>query len=295
MMEEVTLTPENAAKTLEWITVLCAAGLDYRLSRSGSGWHLHIPGCQAMAAQVEIDAYERDVARPAMSPAAVSEAASGTSAWVAFWCVYVLFLFFLWLGPYRPEDPLFATAAADVEKIRAGEWWRAITALTVHSGWPHLLANMGFLFFVGQAVFQTMGQGVGLLLILAGALGGNLGVALTITAPYRSVGASTAGFAALGIMSAYQSVSHCRWHRRFSMLWRRSWIPMASGMALLGFMGTAPQSDLSAHVFGFFTGALLAIPFSYRRMRLTTHGQWALLVAGAASLAWAWVRALNAL
>ena len=38
---------------------------------------------------------------------------------------------------------------------------------------------------------------------------------------------------------------------------RGAWIPLAAGLALLGMLGSDPQADLGAHLWGFLVGVVL--------------------------------------
>lgn len=284
-MNEETFIPPGAAATLEWITVLSAAGFDYRLSRDGQGgWLLHVPQAQAADAWAQLCAFENERLSPSPPEPPVRVAASSRerpagnpAPWTAFWLAYSLVLFYLWLGPYEAASPLLQAGGADAGRILSGEWWRTITALTLHSGVPHLLANVFFIFALGQAVVHTFGRGSGLLLMLLGGCLGNA-VAAWVSDPWQvSVGASTMCFAALGMMSLHQTVNAWRRWRRWRVVWRRAWLPMASGLALLGMMGTGEQSDLAGHAFGFIAGALLALPLTVPTVpRLSPWMQWTL-------------------
>jgi len=82
---------------------------------------------------------------------------------------------------------------------------------------------------------------------------GNLLNAWVHPPDHTSVGASTAVFAALGLMAAHA------WRRQRSIRssWRERWTPLVGGVLLLGLLGTGGgRTDVAAHVFGF----LCAIP-----------------------------------
>jgi len=264
---EQTFTPAGATQALEWITVLSAAGCDYRLTSSadGGGWRLHVPCTQAALAWAELCRFENERLSPSVSVPAIPETrtdADTSARWTAFWLAYALVLSFLWFGPYDGRNPFHRAGAASSGAIMAGEWWRCLTALTLHAGVPHLLANVFFILAVGQAVIHAFGRGLGLLLLLGGGCVGNA-LAACVSAPgLVGVGASTMGFAALGVMSVHQTVNAFKRWRRWRAVWRRAWLPMASGLALLGMMGTGPQSDLAGHAFGFIAGAVIVLPFS---------------------------------
>ena len=290
---EALFVPSDPDRTLEWITALSAARIDYRLSRRAAQWRLHVPEAQAEAAQVEIAACMQQADWPPPEPAEPPPVhADGAATWMAFWCVHALALFHVGLGPYEHGKPVFEAACADAERIAAGEWWRSVTALTIHADWPHFVANAFFMFFLCQAVFRALGRGMGLLLLLLGGAAGNMAVAYVVAPPYRSVGASTMGFAALGILSVHQALLHYRTSRNWRTVARRGWIPLAAGLALLGMMGTGPRSDLAAHAFGFGAGALLALPLAmFGPPRLSGRGQWALVFAGLLVLLAGWLAA----
>jgi membrane associated rhomboid family serine protease len=42
----------------------------------------------------------------------------------------------------------------------------------------------------------------------------------------------------------------------------KAWLPIAGGLALLGFLGTGRHSDLMAHLFGFMAGIGLGILYA---------------------------------
>jgi len=267
-VNEVTFNPPGSDVTLEWIAVLCAAGLDYRLSRGMHGdWLLHVPGEYAADAWRQICAFENERQGPLPPPPTPRTTGIGpipldpAPLWTAFWASYALALFYLWTGPYNGDVPLFQAGCADAVKIMEGQWWRNITALTIHSGIPHLLANGFFIFAVGQALFHAFGRGLGLMLMMGGGIIGNALAAMVADPGQISVGSSTMCFAALGSMSIHQTASAFQRWQRLREFWKRIWLPMVAGLALLGIMGTGEGSDLAAHLFGFAAGAALALPF----------------------------------
>ncbi|MEN3950792.1 rhomboid family intramembrane serine protease [Iodidimonas sp. SYSU 1G8] len=149
-----------------------------------------------------------------------------------------------------------AHGAAQAGAIVSGEWWRAVTALFLHADASHILGNMVLGSAVGVLVTMVLGSGAGWFAILvAGALGNGVN-ALINPAAHASIGASTAVFAALGILAGFNQVSSAlAWHRGL-----RRWGPVAAGAALLVFLGTAGErTDVSAHVAGFFVGALVGL------------------------------------
>jgi len=139
----------------------------------------------------------------------------------------------------------------DGELLRAGEWWRSITALTLHSGLGHLAGNLVFGALFGLFAGRLLGSGVAwFAIVVAGAMG-NLLNTLVLAPDHRSIGASTAVFAALGIVAGYV------WRAR--LMSQERWVyrngPIVGGLALLMYTGTGDENtDIGAHLFGFLCG-----------------------------------------
>ena len=83
-----------------------------------------------------------------------------------------------------------------------GEWWRLGTALFLHADFGHLISNVLSGMFAFAAVLSTIGRRQGWLLLALASATGNLAIAaLNYPGPYLSLGASTAIFAALGLLT----------------------------------------------------------------------------------------------
>ncbi|MEY4938801.1 MAG: hypothetical protein RIQ93_536 [Verrucomicrobiota bacterium] len=137
------------------------------------------------------------------------------------------------------------------------EWWRLATALFLHADVDHLISNglSGILVFA--AVLSTFGRVRGWLLICVSGITGNLGVAaINHPAAYRSLGASTAIFAALGLLTgrAVRALAAPGRQRR----WREMFVSLAAGLTVLGLYGAGGINvDVIAHVSGFGAGLVL--------------------------------------
>lgn len=147
----------------------------------------------------------------------------------------------------------FDAGRVDGALIRGGEWWRPITALTLHSGARHIIGNLVFGVFFGFFAGRLLGSGVAWLAIIAAAACGNAANTLLLESAHRSVGASTAVFAALGLVAGFvwrgELMRQDRWSYRYG--------PIIGGLALLMFTGTGgPNTDIGAHLFGFVCGFL---------------------------------------
>ena len=185
----------------------------------------------------------------------------------------------------------FHTGELDAARVQSGQWWRAWTALTLHLSGPHLAANLGGGIWFGYLAGRQLGVGVAWFLIVLGAGLANLLEGLFGPPWHQSVGASTAVFTALGLMSAYT------WRERFglSQRWVQRWGPLVAGVILLGWLGTAgKETDVMAHILGFGIGVLLgaiaALPAVSRRLHQVR--QWPAGLIAIALMAAAWSLAL---
>jgi membrane associated rhomboid family serine protease len=145
-----------------------------------------------------------------------------------------------------------------------GEWWRLVTALFLHADVGHLVSNAISGMFVFAAVLSTMARWRAWLFITLAAVAGNLAAAMiNRSSEYRSLGASTAVFAALGLLTGGAIRGVFRGNRSFR---RRSlFVPIAAGLTVLGLYGAGDQQvDVIAHVTGFGAGLILGLVASGR-------------------------------
>jgi membrane associated rhomboid family serine protease len=143
---------------------------------------------------------------------------------------------------------------ADAGAIVAGQWWRAVTALTLHADGLHLLGNLtiggGFIVLL----CRTLGSGLAWSLLLASGTFGNLLNAWVQSPRHHSVGASTTVFGAVGLLAAI-NLLYNRQNLR-----RRWYLPLAAALALLALLGSEGENtDLGAHLFGFAVGIGLGL------------------------------------
>ncbi|BCO10004.1 rhomboid family intramembrane serine protease [Desulfolithobacter dissulfuricans] len=163
---------------------------------------------------------------------------------------------FHWItGPWQAGSTWFRAGAIDSQAILEGsQWWRLVTAMTLHADPNHLLGNCLIGGFMVHLLCRTIGYGSAwALIILTGTVANYFNIVLRST-PHYSVGFSTAVFATIGIFSGLQLMTG-RWG------WVRGLIvPLGAGASLLAFLGTeGKQTDLGAHLFGFACGLAAGI------------------------------------
>jgi membrane associated rhomboid family serine protease len=237
--------------------------------RNGSeGFVLSVPIDEAERAAGVISAYEsekRDYeSRREQEAQREPEPIAAGSGPAAVAVSAALMLFFFLTGPRNPAVIWFERGSADAERILLGELWRTVTALTLHADVAHVLANalVGAVFL--SAVCGALGAGVGCALVLLSGAGGNLANALFQSSHHVSVGASTAVFGAVGLLSGLAVARR----RRQQSLRRHAWVPIGAGLAILAMLGTTgARVDLWAHLFGLLVGGVLGIPVGFALRR----------------------------
>lgn len=182
--------------------------------------------------------------------------------YVLIWTSALVFIFKMQTEDRSLSDRF---ASSSIALIGKGEWWRPFTALFLHGDGPHLIGNLASGTVFGILVAKSIGPLKGwLMILLAGTLGNALTSAVTYPEPFVSLGASTAVFGALGILSGIGLVENCREEVR--MPYVRVLAPLLAGMVLLGLLGGANPGegiDVFGHVFGFSAGILAGMVCRY--------------------------------
>jgi len=146
--------------------------------------------------------------------------------------------------------------------VRSGEWWRLVTALTLHADAGHLVANLLFGAFFGLFAGQYLGSGVAWATILLAAGAGNALDLWLLPSSHRAIGASTAVFAALGLVAALM----WRAESRRTTGWARRYAPLIGASVLLAYIGTGDaRTDAVAHLTGFVMGIFAGAAFDLTR------------------------------
>ncbi|MDT8390903.1 MAG: rhomboid family intramembrane serine protease [Lentisphaeria bacterium] len=283
----VSIAAPADGRGIRWLTVLSAAGVAYQTRWSDDERYFLIilrfeDGERALE---EITGYETASQHWPPPPPPLGEKVTETAVLAGIIVPALLILAFVKTGAVEGEWFNAPAAVLDSSAVRAGELWRLGTALALHVDVPHLTANCMCLAAFGMVVGGQLGFGTGWLGIgLAAAAGNALAVALART-PFQAVGASTAVFAALGILVTHRFLTLSRGPHREPgwSLFHRRWLPWLAGAGGLALLGTAPGSHLAGHACGFLTGLLVgAVFWRLRGLRgngLLQHALFALFLA----------------
>ena len=229
--------------------VLTSLQIPHQIVDDMTGCALIVPAEYSARAMEELRLYEQENPPPVPRRVAMlvhQNALPGVIAYIIVvcavaWAAGESVFARAWLGAGRVDGVL----------IRAGEWWRTITALTLHADLRHLLGNLVFGAFFGFFAGRLVGPGVGWLTIVLMAALGNVLNTLLLESTHRAIGASTAVFAALGLLAGFvwraKLMSQERWPYRIG--------PIVGGFALLMYTGTGDENtDVGAHLMGFLCG-----------------------------------------
>jgi membrane associated rhomboid family serine protease len=270
---------------------LSARGITHSISREGNIWLLRVAVPDLPAATEELNAYDAEL-REAESPLIEEPAVRPR-----FWTLPVVALIVV-SGAVLQAELGVAWRDAGVlsaEKVVAeGEWWRVITALTLHGDVPHVLANLWVGLLFSALLVPAFGQGVTWLSVLAAGAAGNAMTALAYwPQPHQSLGASTAVFGALGLL-----VGDALWlllRRKSGRSWWKWMLPLGAGLSLLAFLGAGEGKssvDVMAHLWGFAAGLPMGLCVSALR---PAHAPGSVQIAcgssAALALSLAWMRA----
>lgn len=160
------------------------------------------------------------------------------------------------VDPMRPESgDLFAWGANSTwAVVNDGEYWRLVTAATLHGGLIHLGFNMFVLWQIGRQVIHWYGNAQFLLIYWGSALAGNaLGLHFSAEEAV-AVGASGAVFGVAGAMLAGV------WQHRKTLPAgvARQWLTSLTFFVGLNLaIGLSPGIDNAAHLGGLVAGAMM--------------------------------------
>ncbi len=230
--------------------VILAMGLPCWLVPAGGAFDLLAePGHQPLIAR-ELAEYDAEEARPVPEEPVMP------------WFDPVRELTFLWvlvlLGVFllQAREPSIVDAGANSSRllIDGGEWWRPFTAMFLHSDLIHLAGNLVFgSVFVLLAARLLGPLRAWPLIFLSGLLANIITAFWHHPDPFQAIGASTAVFGALGLVTGAGILQHHTIRQRMISLL----VPVAGGLALFGWLGLGgPDVDVLGHAAGFACGVV---------------------------------------
>jgi membrane associated rhomboid family serine protease len=254
------ILPAPGTHRMEFLRlVLDAENIPHIITGHGQHMRAYVPALFEYKARIELaDAAAENIALPASIPIRHN----------AHWTMLILLAILIWHG-LRVEwwscvsgmipvpETWMQIGKLDVALVRSGEWWRTVTALTLHTDSLHIFNNIVF----ASPFLILLAQRLGLPIAICGTLLSGM-LANTIEVLYRSpgyssLGFSTAMFSTVGMLCADILI------RTPQTGIRKYLLPVATGTAFLALLGTGGQNtDYAAHIFGLISGFMIGTIFS---------------------------------
>ena len=236
---------------MDWSLVLISQGIESIIDQSAEdgSWRLIIADADAARAQTAIQLYEAENRhRRWQRPVEFAGLLFDGRAVLWFLCLVMLHSLV-----ESGLEGLRLAGRMDAGAVAAGQWWRLVTATTLHADLPHLIANTSTGIVLLGFAMGAYGVGFGLFgALLAGVFGNLCGLWLHPT-PYHSLGASGMIMGSLGLLAA-----HSFHVARRAQLAKLAWRGLLSGVFLLLLLGFNPASDIVVHIGGFAGGIWVA-------------------------------------
>ncbi|MFA6283650.1 MAG: rhomboid family intramembrane serine protease [Desulfurivibrionaceae bacterium] len=274
-----------------WSLVLHAADIEHGLRHGETGWQLLVAEKNISRAREELRLFtEENQNWPPERTAQSGRAAIVEHAPPVLPVIGALVVFHAITGDWASHSHWFASGGLDRARVMGdGQWWRLITALTLHADSVHLLGNIFFGGLLVYSLCRHLGSGIAWFsVLLAGALANGINVFFHDDL-YHSVGFSTAVFGMVGMLSGMRL-------RRVGG-WQEMVLALGSAASLLALMGSSGErTDLGAHFWGVGVGLLVGIvlaAFGFAGKRvLAPTGQWLLFLGSLAMVVGCWLYAL---
>ena len=274
-----------------WSLVLHAADIDHGLRHGQAGWQLLVAEEDLSRATQELRLFtEENQNWPPERAAGAERVAIVEHAPPVLPVMAGLVVFHAITGDWASHSHWFASGGLDRVRVMSdGQWWRLITALTLHADSVHLLGNIFFGGLLVYSLCRHLGSGIAwFFVLLVGALANGINVFFHDDL-YHSVGFSTAVFGMVGMLSGMRL-------RRVGG-WQEMVLALGSAASLLALMGSSGErTDLGAHFWGVVVGllagmTLAALGFAGKRV-LPPLGQWLLFLGSLAMVFGCWLYAL---
>lgn len=240
--------------------VLLSQGIDHRLTRLETGpFQIHILPEHEEKARLQLALYRKENPPKEENPP-LPLSFSLQPLWV------LLAPTIFTLVDFSNKVNLHTPGISDAGKVLKGEWFRSITAQTLHGDMRHLASNL----LCGYIVMNMISFRIPLLrlapfIVLASAVA-NLCVSFTVQTDFRSLGFSTFVFAAIGCLS----VIEFRLMPKETHGMLRRFAPLCGAASLAVFLGLGENADILGHAYGFLAGLFCGFIPSKKALRWGT-------------------------
>lgn len=242
--------PFHLMQALEWSLVLNALAIEHILSKEDDGWMLKIDLELLSRGENEIAIYQEEVKNHLpKSVEPVEYYPVSKILIISFFLALLLFHIFVNLSG---SDFYYDKGMLSTQKILDGEWWRAITALTLHADFQHFAMNAVFGSIFIYVLSYMTGTRFALSLTIISGFYGNLINAFLHKYDFRSLGLSTAVFGTLGLLLGMQLFGKFRLEKSAQK------VVLISTLLFFSLFGIGTERvDTGAHLFGLLSGVVI--------------------------------------
>lgn len=264
---EDSIPPENICivegtfrQIRDYSLVLLSQGMSHRLERSENGpFQIFILPEYEDQARLQINLYRKE-----NPPKEDNPPQPFSFSLQPFWILTAPLAFTL--VDFAGVLDLHHSGISDASKVLRGEWWRSITALSLHGDARHLASNM----LCGYIVMNMITFRIPLLrlapfIAIASAIA-NICVSLTVKTDFRSLGFSTFVFAAIGCLA----VMEFRLMPKETHSLLRRFAPLCGAASLAVFLGLGENADILGHAYGFIAGLVCGLIPTQKALRWGT-------------------------
>jgi len=282
--EEGFFFPEDEHRLKHWQLALQSAHIPHSVEWDGASPVLCVPAKYTEAARQELASYDyNNIDWPPEPQKELSEHDRGkpfmtiTSLETAL--ANLVILTGIHIRSVLSGEAWKTAGLWNAEKIRGGQIWRLVTALTLHADEAHLASNLFWITILLATIGVDLGGGLAVLFMLLAGITSNLAM-LFLGAEHSSLGASTMVFALVGLLCSLRTADSLRERRLHGgkLVSFLPWLPLFTGIAVFAFYGTAPGSDVLAHLCGLVYGLFWGI-VALRCKNATNH-KWLQFFAG---------------
>jgi len=282
---------DNEHEALSCSLALSSVGISHHYSETQDSLLLSVAPEQAAEADAQLKAYLHENENWPPKPTTSTDTFSPMLQPPTLLLIGSLALLYTVTGPWSEHSLWFSRGAGDADAIiNNHEYYRLLTALTLHADTVHLLGNCLFGGFLFHFFCKLTGNGLGLFsMVFTATLANYINVLLHGT-NHHFVGFSTAVFSIIGML-AMISRGHRRDKRYLQIL------PFMAGAALLAMIGSSGErTDIGAHLFGLCCGLVMGWILSTPPLLKIRHSimvQSAFFLLSLATIVIAWNRAFT--
>ena len=200
--ERAPLVTSRKREAEDWALVLTAERIASKVVHIDAGFTIQVAAENQAAAQDILHAWRSErIERARRLALPVPRGATTLETATAYAFALSLLAFHLGLEDSGRWIEFKDIGRSQAALVLEGQWWRIVTALTLHADLPHVLGNTLFGGFFLAAVAGRLGIGVALLSFVTTGTLGNLANALYYGSAHSSVGASTGVFGLVGVLA----------------------------------------------------------------------------------------------